>query len=252
MSPAMICRAVLRELGHARGDDDVTFKVLPRPEETARSCVRARGRDRGRGAVRRAMATPFEVSGAVHLQQALAARLWHGCLTRAQQKSVTAMRIENFSPFRCLSDGPAEGRARRPTARCTSSTMTARWRSGMSCGSSPSCSRATRRSGASRRRRDPARRSLPPSRAIWTAGVLRLVGRPGLGRGSCQPPMRAPPTSAASSLPWRACDAHARRAAGACSRRRVPAARAGLAEISRGIKAVFDPARHAQPRAHVC
>ncbi len=43
-----------------------------------------------------AMASPYEVSGAVHLQAALAARLEHPWL-RTQGKAITAIRIENFA-----------------------------------------------------------------------------------------------------------------------------------------------------------
>jgi glycolate oxidase FAD binding subunit len=43
-----------------------------------------------------AMASPFEVSGAVHLQAALAGRLAHPGL-RSQGLAVTALRIENFA-----------------------------------------------------------------------------------------------------------------------------------------------------------
>jgi glycolate oxidase FAD binding subunit len=42
------------------------------------------------------MASPFEVSGAVHLQPALAARLEHRGL-KSQGQAVTALRIENFA-----------------------------------------------------------------------------------------------------------------------------------------------------------
>ncbi len=42
------------------------------------------------------MATPFEVSGAVHLQPAMVARLWHEGLRR-QGQALTALRLENFT-----------------------------------------------------------------------------------------------------------------------------------------------------------
>ncbi|MCC7258306.1 MAG: FAD-binding protein, partial [Gammaproteobacteria bacterium] len=44
-----------------------------------------------------AMGTPFEITGAAHLQAPLAARLQYEAL-RLQGKSVTAIRIENFAP----------------------------------------------------------------------------------------------------------------------------------------------------------
>jgi glycolate oxidase FAD binding subunit len=42
------------------------------------------------------MATPYEVSGAIHLQPALVARLWHEGL-REQGQAITALRVENFA-----------------------------------------------------------------------------------------------------------------------------------------------------------
>ena len=66
-------------------------------------------------------ARPFEVSGAVHLQPALVARLWHEGL-RGQGQAVTALRLENFAKSVRLSQGQAERACSRPTARSTSST----------------------------------------------------------------------------------------------------------------------------------
>jgi glycolate oxidase FAD binding subunit len=43
-----------------------------------------------------AMTTPYEVSGAVHLQPALVSRLWHEGL-RGQGQAITALRLENFA-----------------------------------------------------------------------------------------------------------------------------------------------------------
>ncbi len=42
------------------------------------------------------MGTPYEVTGAVHIQQALAERLWHADL-RGERKAITAIRIESFA-----------------------------------------------------------------------------------------------------------------------------------------------------------
>ena len=75
---------------------EVTFKLMPVPEETGTLVLFGLEDEIAVEALCTAMATPYEVSGAVHLQQALAARLWHAS-TRAQQKSVTAIRVENFS-----------------------------------------------------------------------------------------------------------------------------------------------------------
>lgn len=75
---------------------EVTFKVMPRPEETATLVMLGLDDAIAIEALSTAMASPYEVSGAIHIQQPLASRLWHQGL-KAEQKSVTAIRIENFS-----------------------------------------------------------------------------------------------------------------------------------------------------------
>lgn len=76
---------------------EATFKVLPRPEATATLLLFGLGDAIAVEALGTAMASPYEVSGAVHLQEALAGRLWHQGL-RAEHRSVTAVRLENFAP----------------------------------------------------------------------------------------------------------------------------------------------------------
>jgi glycolate oxidase FAD binding subunit len=75
---------------------EVTFKVMPRPEETATLVLFGLEDGIAIEALTTAMTSPYEVSGAVHLQQPLAERLWHPGL-RAEQRAVTAVRLENFS-----------------------------------------------------------------------------------------------------------------------------------------------------------
>jgi glycolate oxidase FAD binding subunit len=75
---------------------EVTFKVMPKPEETATLIFLGLEDGIAIEALTAATTTPFEVSGAVHLQEALAARLWHEGL-KAEKRSVTAIRIENFA-----------------------------------------------------------------------------------------------------------------------------------------------------------
>ncbi|MEZ5816684.1 MAG: FAD-binding protein [Hyphomicrobiaceae bacterium] len=75
---------------------EVTFKVMPRPEETATLVLLGLEDSIAVEALTAAMASPYEVSGAVHLQEALVARLWHEGL-KAERRAVTAIRIENFS-----------------------------------------------------------------------------------------------------------------------------------------------------------
>lgn len=75
---------------------EVTFKVVPTPEETATLILLGLPDSIAIEALCAAMGTPFEVSGAIHLQQALSTRLWHAGV-RTAQTTVTAVRLENFS-----------------------------------------------------------------------------------------------------------------------------------------------------------
>lgn len=76
---------------------EVTFKVLPWPETTATIVFVGLPDDLAVELMCAAMALPVEVSGAVHLQAPVAARLAHPGL-KAMGKSVTALRLENFGP----------------------------------------------------------------------------------------------------------------------------------------------------------
>ena len=75
---------------------ELTFKVLPAPEDTATVIILGLPDEFAIEALCMAMGSPFEISGAVHLQPAMVARLEHEGL-RTQGKSITAMRIENFA-----------------------------------------------------------------------------------------------------------------------------------------------------------
>jgi glycolate oxidase FAD binding subunit len=75
---------------------EVTFKVMPMPEETGTLVLFGLPDEIAVEVLCLAMGTPYEVSGAVHLQESLAARLWHAG-TRLENQAVTAIRLENFS-----------------------------------------------------------------------------------------------------------------------------------------------------------
>ncbi len=75
---------------------EVTFKVLPMAEETATLIIGGLNDEIAIEALSLAMGTPYEVTGAVHLQASLAQRLWNQELA-AERKSLTAIRIESFS-----------------------------------------------------------------------------------------------------------------------------------------------------------
>lgn len=75
---------------------EVTFKVLPWPETAATIVYLGLPDNLAVELMCAAMALPVEVSGAVHLQAPVAARLGHSGL-KTMGKAVTALRIENFS-----------------------------------------------------------------------------------------------------------------------------------------------------------
>jgi glycolate oxidase FAD binding subunit len=91
-----LCRGLSGSWGTLAITSEVTFKVLPMPEDTRTILMLGLPDEIAVEVLTSAMGTPFEVSGAVHLQPALVARLWHDGL-RQQGQAVTALRIENFS-----------------------------------------------------------------------------------------------------------------------------------------------------------
>ena len=90
-----LCRGLSGSWGTLAIMSEVTFKVLPAPEETGTLILLGLPDEIAVEVLCAAMATPYEVSGAVHLQPALVARLWHEGLRR-QGQAITALRLENF------------------------------------------------------------------------------------------------------------------------------------------------------------
>ncbi|PPD25748.1 MAG: FAD-linked oxidase [Hyphomicrobium sp.] len=76
---------------------EVTFKVLPWPEDTATIIFLGLTDELATELMQTAVGTPFEVSGTVHLSAGLAGRLRHDGL-KSLGTSLTALRIENFTP----------------------------------------------------------------------------------------------------------------------------------------------------------
>ncbi len=91
-----LCRGLAGSWGTLAVLSEVTFKVLPAPHETGTLVLFGLPDEIAVEVLCTAMASPYEVSGAVHLQAALAARLEHPWL-RTQGKAITAIRIENFA-----------------------------------------------------------------------------------------------------------------------------------------------------------
>ncbi|MEZ5842571.1 MAG: FAD-binding protein [Hyphomicrobiaceae bacterium] len=77
---------------------EVTFKVAPIPEETRTLMFAGLTEELAVEAMTSALGTPYEVSGAVHIDGALAQRLHHPPAGLAG-RSLTALRTENFSAF---------------------------------------------------------------------------------------------------------------------------------------------------------
>ncbi len=75
---------------------EVTFKVIPWPETAATVIFLGLPDNLALELLSTAMTLPVEVSGAVHLQASVAARLNHPGL-KSLNKSITALRLENFA-----------------------------------------------------------------------------------------------------------------------------------------------------------
>jgi glycolate oxidase FAD binding subunit len=91
-----LCRGLSGSWGTLAVMCEVTFKALPIPEDTGTLVLLGLPDEIAVEVLCSAMGTPFEVSGAVHLQPALVGRLWHDAL-RGQGQSLTALRLENFA-----------------------------------------------------------------------------------------------------------------------------------------------------------
>ncbi len=97
-----LSRALCGSWGTLAALTEVTFKVLPMAQETATLLLFNADDAIGVEALSQAMGSPYEVSGAVHIQAPLAMRLWHQGLA-GERQSITALRLENFSasiPYR--------------------------------------------------------------------------------------------------------------------------------------------------------
>jgi glycolate oxidase FAD binding subunit len=91
-----LCRGLAGSWGTLAVLSEVTFKVLPAPEDTGTLLLFDLPDEIAVEVLCTAMASPYEVSGAVHLQAPLAARLGHSGL-KSQGEAVTALRIESFA-----------------------------------------------------------------------------------------------------------------------------------------------------------
>lgn len=72
---------------------EVTFKVVPQPESTATLVILGLPDEIAVEVLCKAMSTPYEITGAMHIQQGAASRLWQSQI-RGFGKSATVMRLE--------------------------------------------------------------------------------------------------------------------------------------------------------------
>ena len=167
-------------------EDTGTLMLLGLPDEIAVEVLCA------------AMGTPFEVSGAVHLQPALVARLWHDGLRR-QGQAVTALRLENFAKSVAYRTARLKEhlKAYGEIHELDRDNSLAFWGelrqlSVLQGSDAPAVAHLDRA-------RAPAPRWSRPSPPTWSAAPS-TTGRAGWsGPRCCRPPTPAPPTSAASS-----------------------------------------------------
>jgi glycolate oxidase FAD binding subunit len=75
---------------------EVTFKVLPLPDDVVTLVFPGLTDDLGVELLSTALSLPFEVSGTVHISPGLVPRLKHSVL-RSETRPLTAIRIENFT-----------------------------------------------------------------------------------------------------------------------------------------------------------
>lgn len=88
-----LCRTLAGSWGTLGVFTELTLRAIPKAEETRTLVLLGQPDAIATEAMCQALATPYEVSGTVHLDASLAARLRSPVAT-----SMTALRIENFSP----------------------------------------------------------------------------------------------------------------------------------------------------------
>lgn len=91
-----LCRGLAGSWGTLSVMSEVTMKVLPKAEETRTIVLRGLTDEVAVEAMCAAMGTPYEVSGAAHVQASLAPALSDDDLSH-RAEAVTALRLENFS-----------------------------------------------------------------------------------------------------------------------------------------------------------
>lgn len=91
-----LCRMLAGSWGTLAVLTELTLKTAPRAEETRTLLLFGQPDEIGVEVLCAAMGTPYEVTGAIHLQAGFAGRLRSSA--GRQGSAITALRIENFSP----------------------------------------------------------------------------------------------------------------------------------------------------------
>jgi glycolate oxidase FAD binding subunit len=91
-----VARGIAGSWGTLAVISEVTFKILPLPDDMATLIYRGLTDELATELMCAAAGSPFEVSGAIHLTETLARRLKTAELAE-DKRSLTALRIENFS-----------------------------------------------------------------------------------------------------------------------------------------------------------
>lgn len=91
-----VARGLAGSWGTLAALTEVTFKVLPWPEDTVTLVYTGLTDELATELMQAALGTPYEVSGTMHLSASLARRLRHDGLS-ALGTSLTALRLENFT-----------------------------------------------------------------------------------------------------------------------------------------------------------
>src|SRR5262249_45135651 len=211
-----LCKLIAGSWGTLAAMTEVTIKVLPRPETEQTLLVRGLEPARAIEAMTSAMGSSCDVSGAAHLPAGVAGRI---AADELGGGAVTALRLEGFSALRRRAQTHArdadEGvrRARDGRGAALARVLESGARRDPLCGRSIKSFSPARRAAALAHLdgAKPRRRACRDDRKGGAgADVLRLGGRPDLGRARRVRRCRGGACTPRGGRDWGACDADPR------------------------------------------